>query len=140
MFSLHSFYPLFPPPQPKLPSSNGSGSGTAQEAEAPLPLSLPHFHLATFTTVTPEVLLLPSASSATASSSVGPFAKIVDGTVVVNPGAVGTSAAGGSGRINVAKLTVRPVEKRTLERLVEEGDQPRESALWERWRVDLLSL
>jgi hypothetical protein len=137
---LHSFYPLFPPPQPKLPSTS-----TAQEAEAPLPLSLPHFHLATFTTVTPEVLLLPSVSSATASSSVGPFAKIVDGTVVVNPGAVATSgtaaaAGAGAGAINVAKLTVRPVEKRTLEGLVEEGDQPRESALWERCRVDLLSL
>lgn len=120
--NLNSFYPLFPPPQPKGNSS-----------EAPLPLSLPHIHLASFASVTPDVLILPSAIA----GGIQPFAKIVDGTVVINPGRL---SDGGNDRslVNAAKLSIRPTERGELEKEIESGDGAREAAVYERCRVDLL--
>lgn len=126
---LASFYPLFPPPQPR-----SSSSSTAEEP--PLPLSLPHLDLALWQTVTPDVLLLPS-------NHLKAFAKIVDGTIVVNPGSASGSDEDGQEQKQgqAAKLTILPLPRAELEKGVEkEGDEPRSHDVWERARVDLLSV
>ena len=116
-----SFYPIFPPPQPKSKSKQ----------EQPLPLSLPHIDLASFASVTPDILLLPSGTLA-------PFAKVVDGVVVVNPGQMQIGSGSGSADINAARLTIRPIDKDELQSAVQAGDEHRESGLWQRCRVDLV--
>lgn len=85
--------------------------------------------LAQWPTVTPDVLVLPS--------SLPPFAKIVDGTVVINPGHVGE---GDHEAAHLARLTAHALPKVELETQVENGDEARMHDVWQRTRVDLLSL
>ncbi|CAO1612968.1 unnamed protein product [Sympodiomycopsis kandeliae] len=115
VLSQRSFYPIFPPPQPK--SSNLSSE--------PLPISVPHLHLSAFASVTPDVLLFRSGT-------ISSFAKVVDGTVVIN------NSCSENGQI--ARISIRPIEKGLLEQEVKNGDSVRESTVWERCRVDLLAL
>ena len=59
-----SFYPIFPPSSASM-----------------LPLDLSHSRLCTLDQVTPDLLLLPSPKTK-------PFLRVVDSTMVVNPGAL----------------------------------------------------
>ncbi|CAO1620607.1 unnamed protein product [Parajaminaea phylloscopi] len=131
ILSQRSFYPVFPPPQPRAQGSLSS-EGDAERTEDPLPLSLPHFDLALWPTVTPDVLILPS--------SLSPFAKIVDGTVVVNPGHVASASAAALPTPSAARLTAHPLPQSELQAQVQDGDEARPHDLWQRTRVDLLSL
>lgn len=134
LFISHSFYPIFPPPQPKSKPTSTSTS-TETTPEQPLPLSLPHIHLASFASVTPDILLLPSGGLA-------PFAKVVDGVVVVNSGHMqgsgGSSAPSAGATANAATLSIRPMDKTDLQSAVQAGDQHQECNVWERCRVDLV--
>ncbi|PWN33914.1 uncharacterized protein FA14DRAFT_124644, partial [Meira miltonrushii] len=115
---LHSrhFYPLFP-------------ASTATD----LPLDVSHAHLAQFTDVTPDVLLLPSILT--------PFAKIVDGTVVVNPGL--TAKGNNDGKGSFACLQVKPMPKQDLQNVIQQDSEADtegtrwQNALYDRTRVDI---
>lgn len=114
---LHSrhFYPLFP-------------ASTASD----LPLDVSHAHLAQFTDVTPDVLLLPSILT--------PFAKIVDGTVVVNPGL--TAKGNNDGKGSFACLQIIPMPKQDLQNVMQQDSDSDsgtrlQNALYDRTRVDI---
>lgn len=118
------FYPLYP-------------ASSASE----LSLDVTHASLAQFSDVSPDVLLLPSVLT--------PFAKVVDGTVVVNPGAAAKGSTDGRGTF--AALQIMPMAKRDLQQAAEKqqrlsGDDamaeaPRwPHALYERTRVDITRL
>lgn len=114
LFHQRHFYPLFPTP-------------------SDLPLDVTHSKLATFPSVTPDILLLPSVLT--------PFARIVDGTVVINPG---SCARGSSNKGSFASLQVQAMDK-TLLRNQEDGESFGEPAkvphkLFERARVDVLRI
>lgn len=117
---LHSrhFYPLFP-------------ASTASD----LPLDVSHAHLAQFTDVTPDVLFLPSILT--------PFAKIVDGTVVVNPGLTAKGTNDGKG--SFASLQVVPMRKQDLQDAIQKDSQTDsttrwQNALYDRSRVDIIRI
>ena len=81
----NSFYPLFPPSSASL-----------------LPLDLSHSSLCALQQVTPDILLLPS-------SRVKPFLRVVDSTVVVNPGRLANSSDGGGGaQDSFVRIQVEP--------------------------------
>lgn len=87
--------------------------------------------------MTPDVLILPS--------HLEPFAKIVDGVVVLNSGRVAdvpdaNTAQAGASSVNLARLCVQPLNRKMLESEQEAGDEARAHDVWERTRVDLLSL
>ena len=70
LFHQRHFYPLLPTP-------------------SDLSLDITHSKLAAFPSVTPDVLLLPSV--------LAPFARVVDGTVVINPGSCAKGSTLGRG-------------------------------------------
>lgn len=121
------FYPLYP-------------ASTASE----VPLDVSHAKLAAFTGVSPDILLLPSVLT--------PFAKIVDGSVVVNPG---QTARGGGGGGNdscgtCVKLQVQPMAKDALQRAqsgggngagADDAEEVRmQHSIYDRTRVDIVRL
>ncbi|KAK0552437.1 DNA-directed DNA polymerase alpha subunit pol12 [Tilletia horrida] len=129
-----SFYPLYP-------SSPASA----------LPLDVTHSNLAVFPSVTPDVLILPSTLKA--------FARIIDSTVVVNPGIITPATAAASSDkpkvegkeaqqpITVARIVVAPLAREELERLENEkpvgddlGQDGEPHRIYERARVDLLQI
>ena len=118
-----SFYPVFP-----------------ASAASQLPLDVTHSSLAQFKTVTPDILLVPSVLT--------PFARIVDGTVCVNPGplARGSSEATAPqsrGKGSYARFDIAPMKKdrlRDLEENSDEAEAPIGHEIYERARVDLVRI
>lgn len=78
-----SFYPLFP-----------------ASAASEVPLDVSHAHLAKFNGTTPDLLLLPSVLT--------PFAKVVDGSVVVNPGQASRGSSGNGGTFAKFQIQAMP--------------------------------
>ncbi|KAL9939556.1 hypothetical protein V8E36_001373 [Tilletia maclaganii] len=134
VLSQRSFYPMYP-------SSPASG----------LTLDVTHSSLATFPSVTPDVLILPSTLKS--------FARIIDSTVVLNPGVTTTANAlasstkveGEDGAVSqpvtVARMIVTSLPRAELEQLEstrglneEVGQQGEAHRIYERARVDLLQL
>lgn len=115
LFHQRHFYPLLPTP-------------------SDLSLDITHSKLAAFPSVTPDVLLLPSV--------LAPFARVVDGTVVINPG----SCAKGStlGRGSFATMQVQPLDRHDLqEQAVKENDGEEvkiSHQLYSRARVDVFRI
>ncbi|CCX16686.1 DNA polymerase alpha subunit B N-terminal-domain-containing protein [Pyronema domesticum] len=106
-----SFYPLFPPPDRESLPMGLRETGAS--------LDIPHIRLADVVGVTPDVLVLPSALAA--------GAKVVEGTVVVNPGQVRKSRGPGTW----AEMCV------VAGKTDEEGDERRGHSVWERARVEV---
>jgi DNA polymerase alpha subunit B len=111
LLTQRSFYPLFPPPpRDALPGAQNV-AGAA--------LDVAHVRLADLVNVTPDVLLLPGLLQ--------PFAKVVDGVVVVNPGMAAKPRGPGTWVV----MTVRPkVVEEAAEEVVAHG-------VWERARVEV---
>ncbi|KAE8216740.1 hypothetical protein CF327_g112 [Tilletia walkeri] len=129
-----SFYPLYP-------SSPASA----------LTLDVTHSNLATFPLVTPDVLVLPSTLKS--------FARVIDSTVVLNPGVTTTTSASSSSSqpktegkdaeqpITVARMIVAPLSREELEQLEstrglneETGQDGEPHRIYERARVDLIQI
>lgn len=108
LFHQRHFYPLLPTP-------------------SDLPLDITHSKLASFTSVTPDILLLPSLLT--------PFTRVVDGTVVINPGscAKGTSL----GRGSFATIQVQPLDKQQLLEKQDEKEIKISHQVYNRARVDV---
>ncbi|CAD6901167.1 unnamed protein product [Tilletia controversa] len=133
VLSQRSFYPLYP-------SSPASA----------LTLDVTHSNLATFPSVTPDVLILPSTLKS--------FARVIDSTVVLNPGfATATSATNssqptaegkeGGQPMTVARMIVAPLSREELEELEgtrgvneETGQDGEPHRIYERTRVDLIQI
>ncbi|KAK0540530.1 DNA-directed DNA polymerase alpha subunit pol12 [Tilletia horrida] len=140
-----SFYPLYP-------SSPASA----------LTLDVTHSNLAIFPSVTPDVLILPSTLKS--------FARIIDSTVVLNPGVITAAASLASAAsvagptaaktedqpvaseaqqqpVTVARMVIVPLPRDELERLEsskavneETGQDGEAHRVYERARVDLIQI
>jgi DNA polymerase alpha subunit B len=90
-----------------------------------------HSSLAHFPSITPDVLILPSL--------LRPFARVVDSTVFLNPGAAArASATDVVGAGSFARVDVAGMKKARLEALAEEERVGHEA--WDRTRVELLRI
>ncbi|WFD19422.1 DNA-directed DNA polymerase alpha subunit pol12 [Malassezia caprae] len=108
-----SFYPIFPPS----PASNVS-------------LDLSHSHLCDLDQVTPDVLLLPSAK-------IKSFVRVVDSTVVVNPGTLAPPTSDAQSTAFVC-MQVDPLPRSTVFRGEEEAEELITHELYNRARIDLV--
>jgi DNA polymerase alpha subunit B len=115
LFHQRHFYPLLPTP-------------------SDVPLDITHSKLAAFPSVTPDVLLLPSV--------LAPFARVVDGAVVVNPG----SCAKGStlGRGSFATMQIQSLDREDLQQKMqsenEQEDVKVSHQVYNRARVDVFRI
>lgn len=111
LFHQRHFYPLLPTP-------------------SDLPLDVTHSKLASFTSVTPDILLLPSVLT--------PFARVVDSSVVINPGscAKGTSL----GRGSFATIQVQPIDKQQLLDQQDDKEVKISHQVYNRARVDVFRI
>lgn len=108
-----SFYPIFPPSSASM-----------------LPLDLSHSRLCTLDQVTPDLLLLPSPKTK-------PFLRVVDSTMVVNPGALApTQPAQAPGAF--VRMQVDALPRETLFRGDDADQELVTHELYARARLDLV--
>lgn len=108
-----TFYPVFPP-----------------SAASMLPLDLSHSRLCTLDQVTPDLLLLPSAR-------VKPFLRVVDSTMVVNPGLL---VASDSAKIpgSFVRIQVDPMPRDAVFHGTRAEDELITHELYSRARIDVV--
>ncbi|UZJ52402.1 hypothetical protein CBS101457_001722 [Exobasidium rhododendri] len=111
LFHQRHFYPLFP-------------------TTSDLPLDVTHSKLASFPSVTPDILLLPSVLT--------PFARIVDGTVVSNPGTCARGSTPGKG--SFASFRIQPMNKSSLQDQASSEKGQLSHQIFERARVDVFRI
>lgn len=111
LFHQKHFYPLFPAP-------------------SDLPLDVTHSKLAAFPSVTPDVLLLPSVLT--------PFARVVDGTVVANPGHCARGSVPGKG--SYASLQIQPMDRKRLQDQAKDETVKLSHQIFHRARVDVIRI
>lgn len=109
----HSFYPIFP-----------ASMATSH------PLDVTHSSLAHFAGVTPDVLLLPSLLRATA--------RVVDSTLIVNPGSTAKGKEDAPGAGSFVKFSVAPLPKAELESM--DAEDAIHHRIYERARVDVVRI
>ena len=114
-----SFYPIFPPSSASM-----------------LPLDLSHSRLCGLDQVTPDLLLLPSAR-------VKPFLRVVDSTMVVNPGALASPAPAGTPKAagnlpSFVRMQVDAMPRDTLFQGEEASHELITHELYSRARIDLV--
>lgn len=124
VLSQRHFYPLFPPPPPPPPTDSTSSSGIKIGAS----IDTRFLKLGEWLNVRPDMLILPSG--------LAPFAKVVDGVVVVNPGSLSRKKAPGT----FARMIIRAAK-------VDEGgdgdgdaDGMVSAKVWDRCRVDIVRI
>ncbi|KAK4056532.1 DNA-directed DNA polymerase alpha subunit pol12 [Microbotryomycetes sp. JL221] len=113
-----SFYPLFPAPLNSVGLDN-------------LNLDVTHSELLSMGTNGADILILPS--------KLKHFTRIVDSTVVVNPGFLMKGDTVGL----FSKFTIHPIDEEELEQIVkseDQDDQLMEHRVYERCRVDLIKV
>lgn len=108
-----SFYPIFPP-----------------SAASMLPLDLSHSRLCTLDQVTPDMLLLPSPK-------VKPFLRVVDSTIVVNPGTLAAAQPGASPS-SFVRMQVDAMPRDALFQGDETESELVTHELYRRARIDLM--
>lgn len=108
-----SFYPLFPP-----------------SSASRLSLDLTHSYLCALDQVTPDLMLLPSATTK-------PFVRVIDSTLVANPGSLAPSSAESPPSAFV-RLQVAPLPRAALYGGEDDADMLRTHALHERARLDIV--
>lgn len=108
------FYPLFPPS----PVSR-------------VPLDLSHSRLCAFDTSTPDLILLPSTSTK-------PCIRIVDSSVVVNPGSLVSSDESGTHPSAYVQMQVDPMPRERLQATIDDADPLLTHELYRRARIDLV--
>jgi DNA polymerase alpha subunit B len=111
IFHQRHFYPLF-------------------SATSDLPLDVTHSKLASFPSVTPDILLLPSVLT--------PFARIVDGTVVANPGPCAKGSSPGKG--SFASFQIQPMNKSELQEQASSESAQLSHQVFDRARVDVFRI
>lgn len=108
------FYPLFPPS----PASQ-------------LPLDLSHSRLCAFDTSTPDLILLPSTSTK-------PCIRVVDSSVVVNPGSLVCSDESATHPSAFVQMQVDPMPHEKLQATIDDDDPLLTHELHHRARIDLV--
>lgn len=95
-----------------------------------MPLDLSHSHFCDLDQVTPDLLLLPS-------SKVKPFVRVVDSTVVVNPGTLAQPTSETQPTAFVC-VQVDPLPRSSVFRSSEEAEELITHELYNRARIDLV--
>lgn len=116
LFHQRHFYPISPTP-------------------SDLPLDVTHSKLASFPSVTPDLLLLPSVLT--------PFARVVDATVVINPGPCAKGASQGASKGSFASIAIHPNDKQSLQDALEASEEAivkLSHKVYERARVDVYKM
>jgi DNA polymerase alpha subunit B len=100
LISQRHYFPLYPPTDRKSLPATGTVEGVPPGAM----LDVAYLKLGDMLNVRPDLLILPSA--------LPPFAKVVEGVLVVNPGYVSKRKAVGTyARLSVQPLTLTPEER-----------------------------
>ncbi|KAI9780291.1 MAG: DNA-directed DNA polymerase alpha subunit pol12 [Candelina submexicana] len=115
------FFPLFPPPDQENLQKASSGNGLPVGAG----LDTSYLRLGEWLNVRPDVLITPSV--------ITPFAKVVDGVVVINPGSLSKQKGAGT----YAQLTVHPADLTTEQKGTEEYIA---HEIFKRGRVDIIKI
>lgn len=113
VLSQRHFYPLFP-------------SSSASQ----LPLDLSHSRLCTLDQITPDIVLLPSPRTK-------PFLRVVDSTVVINPGTLARSGMDAPGP-SFVRMQIDPLPRSTLVRAPGESQEMISHEVYQRARIDLV--
>ncbi|KAL1296568.1 hypothetical protein AAFC00_000066 [Neodothiora populina] len=121
------FFPVFPPLPRRGDDDNSDSSSSAGKGGLSIAASLDisYLKLGDMLNVVPDLLILPSALT--------PFAKVVDGVMVVNPGFLSKKRGAGTW----ARVVVKRREVREEER---EGEKLLRHEVYERARVDIVRI